>query len=127
MVFEPDDHTSLNHYAWTRDKLVIVTLADVVSRVQTVTPGSWAAEPVPGIPDNTNTVIVDTDDLGDEIFLDFSGFTTPSRLLHGAVEGPLDQIKSRAVVLRRRRSRRHTAFRHVGGRHRDPVLRGRSP
>ena len=94
VVFEPDDHTSLNHYAWTRDKLVIVTLADVVSRVQTVTPGSWAIEPVPGIPDNTNAVIVDTDDLGDEIFLDFSGFTTPSRLLHGAVEGPLELIKS---------------------------------
>ena len=94
VVFEPDDHTSLHHYAWTRDKLVIVTLADVASRVQTVTPGSWTAEPVPGIPDNTNTVIVDTDELGDEIFLDFSGFDTPSRLLHGPVEGPLEQIKS---------------------------------
>ena len=39
VVFEPDDHISLNHYAWTKDKLVIVTLADVASRVQTVTPG----------------------------------------------------------------------------------------
>ena len=94
VVFEPDEHTSLNHYAWTKDKLVIVTLADVVSRVQTVTPGSWATEPVPGIPDNTNAVIVDTDDLGDELFLDLSGFTTPSRLLHGPIEGPLELIKS---------------------------------
>ncbi len=94
VVFEPDDHTSLNHYAWTKDKLVIVTLADVASRVQTVTPGTWVTEQVPGIPENTNAVIVDTDDLGDEILLDFSGFTTPSRLLHGPVEGPLEQIKS---------------------------------
>ncbi|OBK70744.1 prolyl oligopeptidase family protein [Mycobacterium sp. 1274761.0] len=94
VVFEPDEHTSLNHYAWTRDKLVIVTLSDVVSRVHTVTPGTWAIESVPGIPDNTNAVIVDTDDLADEIFLDFSGFTTPSRLLHGPVEGPLEQIKA---------------------------------
>jgi prolyl oligopeptidase len=94
VVFEPDDHTSLNHYAWTKDKLVIVTLVDVVSRVQTVTPGSWAGKPVPGIPDNTNAVVVDTDDLGDEIFVDFSGFTTPSRLLHGPVEGPLELVKS---------------------------------
>ncbi len=94
VVFEPDDHTSLNHYAWTKDKLVIVTLADVVSRVQTVTPSSWVTEPVPGIPDNTNAVLVDTDDQGDEIFLDFSGFTTPSRLLHGPVDGPLELIKS---------------------------------
>ncbi len=97
VVFEPDDHTSLHQHAWTRDKLVIVTLADVASRVQTVTPGTWATEPVPGIPDNTNAVIVDTDDLGDEIFLDFSGFTTPSRLVHGPLkdsEGPLELIKS---------------------------------
>ena len=49
---------------------------------------------MPGIPPNTNTVIVDTDDLGDEIFLDSSGFSTPSQLLHGPVEGPLEQIKS---------------------------------
>jgi prolyl oligopeptidase len=94
VVFEPDEHTSLNQYAWTKDKLVIVTLADVVSRVQTVTPGSWETEPVPGIPDNTNAVIVDTDDLGDELFLDLSGFTTPSRLLHGPIEGPLELVKS---------------------------------
>lgn len=94
VVFEPDDHTSLNHYAWTKDKLVIVTLADVVSRVHTVTPGLWVNEPVPGIPDNVNAVIVDTDNDGDEIFLDFSGFTTASRLLHGPVEGPLELIKS---------------------------------
>ena len=49
---------------------------------------------MPGIPDNTNAVIVDTDELGDEIFLDYSGFNAPSRLLHGPVEGPLEQIKS---------------------------------
>ena len=97
VVFEPDEHTSLNHYAWTKDKLVVVTLHDVTSRVHTVTPGSWVTEPVPGIPDNTNAAIVDTDDLGDEIFLDCSGFTTPSRLLHGPVEGPLEQIKSAPV------------------------------
>ncbi len=97
VVFEPDAHTSLNHYAWTKDKLVIVTLADVASRVETVTPGTWVREPVPGIPDNANAVIVDTDDLGDEVFLDFSGFTTPSRLLYGPVEGPLEEIKSAPV------------------------------
>ena len=63
VVFEPDEHTCLEHYAWTRDQLVLVTLVDVASRVEIVTPGSWQAEPVPGIPDNTNTVIVDVDEL----------------------------------------------------------------
>jgi prolyl oligopeptidase len=94
VVFTPDAHTSLNHYAWTRDRLVVVTLADVASRVDVVTPGSWRAEPVRDVPPATNTVIVAADDTGDEIFLDSSGFDTPSRLLHGAAGGPLTQIKT---------------------------------
>jgi prolyl oligopeptidase len=94
VVFEPDAHTSLLQYAWTRDRLVVVTLADVASRVEIVTPGTWQRRPVTDVPANTNTVIAAADDTGDEIFLDSSGFTAPSRLLHGAVEGPLEQIKS---------------------------------
>ncbi len=94
VVFEPDQHTSLLQYAWTRDRLVVVTLADVASRVEIVTPGDWQRRPVSDVPANTNTVIAAADDTGDEIFLDSSGFVTPSRLLHGAVEGPLEQIKS---------------------------------
>jgi prolyl oligopeptidase len=108
VVFEPDEHTSLHHYAWTQDKLIVVTLADVASRVEIVTPGDWTAQPSPasgwvpaggrypqpGIPENTNTVIVAADDFGDEIFLDSSGFDAPSRLLHGPAGGPLEEIKS---------------------------------
>ncbi|ORV09990.1 prolyl oligopeptidase family serine peptidase [Mycobacterium celatum] len=94
VVFEPDEHTALNHYTWTRDRLVVVTLADVASRVEIVEPGSWERQPVDDVPAHTNTVIVAADDLGDEIFLDSSGFDTPSRLLHGAAGGPLQQIKS---------------------------------
>jgi prolyl oligopeptidase len=94
VVFEPDEHTSLHQYAWTRDRLVVVTLADVASRVEIVTPGSWQRRPVTDVPDNTNTIIVAADDTGDEIFLDSSGFDTPSRLLHGAADGPLHEIKS---------------------------------
>lgn len=93
VVFEPDEHTSLNHYAWTRDKLIVVTLADVASRVEVFTPGSWQHSPVPGVPDNTNTVIATVDHLGDEIFLDSSGFDTPSRLLYGAAGGEVVEIK----------------------------------
>ena len=93
VVFEPDEHTSLNHYAWTRDKLIVVTLADVASRVEVFTPGSWQHSPVPGVPDNTNTVVVTVDHLGDEIFLDSSGFDTPSRLLYGTAGGEVVEIK----------------------------------
>lgn len=117
VVFRPDPHTALGQYAWTRDRLLIVSLADVASRVEIVTPGplhgdpprldspslrsspgSWRREPVPGIPPTTNTVIVTADDKGDEFYLDTSGFDTPSQLMRGT--GPvtstvkLEQIKS---------------------------------
>jgi prolyl oligopeptidase len=88
-VFEPDEHTCLHQYAWTRDRLLVVTLADVASRVEIVTPGSWQREPLQGIPAATNTVIVAADDTGDEFFLDSSGFDSPSRLLRGTDAGPL--------------------------------------
>ncbi len=94
VVFEPDEHSSLNQYAWTRDRLVMVTLVDVASRVDIVTPGSWERHPVTDVSPNTNTVIAGADDTGDEIFLDSSGFDTPSRLLHGSVGEPLHPIKS---------------------------------
>lgn len=106
VVFEPDEHTALNHYAWTRDRLLMVTLADVASRVEIVTPPPrddpqrpaspppWRREPLAGIPEATNTVVVTADDDGDEFFLDSSGFVTPSRLLRGTGDGALEQVKS---------------------------------
>lgn len=96
-LFAPDEHTALNHYAWTRDRLLMVTLADVASRVEIVTPvarGDWRREPVAGLPEATNTVVVAADDTGDEFFLDSSGFVTPSRLMRGTGAGPLEQVKS---------------------------------
>ena len=96
VVFTPDERTCLHQYAWTRDRLVMVTLADVASRVEIVTPGTWSREPILGggaTDAFSNTVIVGTDDLGDEIFLDSSGFLTPSRLLHGSAGGELTEIK----------------------------------
>ncbi|WP_082281922.1 prolyl oligopeptidase family serine peptidase [Mycobacterium colombiense] len=94
VVFEPDEHTALNHYAWTKGRLLIVSLADVASRVEIVTPGDWRREPVAGIPAATNTVVVSADDTGDEFFLDSSGFDSPSRLMRGTDDGKLEQIKS---------------------------------
>ncbi len=93
VVFEPDAHTCLHQYSWTRDRLVMVTLADVASRVEIVTPGSWTRTPMAGIEPSTNTVVVAIDDTGDEIFLDSSGFLTPSTLLHGTVGGTVSPIK----------------------------------
>ncbi|WP_409428147.1 prolyl oligopeptidase family serine peptidase [Mycobacterium sp. SMC-11] len=94
VIFEPDAHTALHHYAWTRDRLILVTLHDVASRVEVVRPGDWQRQPIAEVPANTNTVIAAADDTGDEIFLDSSGFDRPSRLLHGPVDGTLTEIKS---------------------------------
>jgi prolyl oligopeptidase len=94
VVFEPDAHTSLDTYTWTRDRLVLGTLVDVATHVEVVTPGSWHREPVAGLPANATTVIVDADELGDEIFLDSSGFDSPSRLLWAHVGSELTEIKS---------------------------------
>ena len=62
--------------------------------MEIATPGTWQREPVPGIPPNTNTVIVDVDEYGDEIFVDSSGFDTPSRLLWGHAGDEVAEIKS---------------------------------
>ena len=94
IVFEPDEHTCMHQYAWTRDRLLLVTLADVASRVEIVTPGTWQREPISGIPAATNTAIVAADDTGDEFFLDSSGFDAPSQLLRGTGPERLDRIKS---------------------------------
>ncbi|HEY0224972.1 MAG TPA: prolyl oligopeptidase family serine peptidase [Mycobacterium sp.] len=94
VAFKPDKHTCLHQSAWTRDRLLLVTLADVASRVEVVTPGTWQREAVSGIPAATNTVVVAADHTGDEFFLDSSGFDQPSRLLRGTDAEHLEQIKS---------------------------------
>ncbi|MDP9167577.1 MAG: prolyl oligopeptidase family serine peptidase, partial [Actinomycetota bacterium] len=94
VVFTPDAHTSLDTFAWTRDRLILSTLVDVATKVELVTPGSWRREPITGIPANATTVIVDVDENGDEMFLDSSGFESPSRLLWGHAGGEVTEIKS---------------------------------
>ncbi len=94
VVFIPDAHTSLDTFAWTRDRLILSTLVDVATRVELVTPGSWRREPIVGIPANATTVIVDVDEYGDEMFLDSSGFESPSRLLWGHAGREVTEIKS---------------------------------
>ncbi|MGO4441911.1 prolyl oligopeptidase family protein [Mycobacterium sp. 2YAF39] len=94
VVFEPDEHSSLENYAWTREHLVLTTLVDVSSHVELVTPATWERSAITGIPPNTNTVLVDVDEYGDEMFLDSSGFDTPSQLLWGRAGTEMTCVKS---------------------------------
>ena len=98
VVFAPDARTSLGHFAWTRSRLVLVTRVDVVSRVQVITPGTWQSEPVPGVPENTDTAIQAVDEYSDEIFLYSDSFETPPRLLHGAAGERVDVVKAAPAV-----------------------------
>lgn len=94
VVYEPDSHSCLANFSWTKDRLVLATLRDVATHIEIVTPGTWQREDAPGIPAAAATAIIDTDEFGDEVFYDSSGFTTPSRLLYGTAGGPLEEIKS---------------------------------
>jgi prolyl oligopeptidase len=94
VVYEPDSHSCLANFSWTKDRLVLATLRDVATHIEIVTPGTWQREDAPGIPAAAATAIIDTDEFGDEVFYDSSGFTTASRLLYGTAGGPLEEIKS---------------------------------
>ena len=59
-----------------------------------MTPGTWEAKPIPGVPDNTDTGIAAIDRFSNEIFLGSSGFDKPPRLLHGQAGGSVHEIKS---------------------------------
>ncbi|HEY3143841.1 MAG TPA: prolyl oligopeptidase family serine peptidase [Acidimicrobiales bacterium] len=91
VVFEPDEHTSLNGFTWTRHHLILSTLVDVKTRLEVLTPGpdGWERAPLPGIPEVGEATVVDTDpDVSDEYFLDSQSFTEPSTLRRGVIGGP---------------------------------------
>lgn len=88
VLFEPDEHTSLDDYAWTRDHLILATLTDVKSRLTVLTPGEgpWRREPLAGAPDMGSAEIIGTDpDHSDEYLLNVSGYTQPSTLYRGVI------------------------------------------
>jgi prolyl oligopeptidase len=94
VVFEPGGEDFFAAGVFTGGRFLSIKLRDVATVVEVVTPGTWAFESLPGLPDNTTTVVAGVDPLGDEIFLHTSGFHTPSRLLHGPSAGPVSEIKS---------------------------------
>lgn len=99
MLFEPDPHTALSGYAWTRCHLIIETLADVKSRLAVLTPGEdgWPAEPLADVPDMVAADIIGTDpdhpEHGDEYFLNVSGFTQPATLRRGEIGADAETLK----------------------------------
>ncbi|PRX46448.1 prolyl oligopeptidase [Prauserella shujinwangii] len=96
VLFEPDPHTSLDYYAWTRNHLLLGTLSDVKTRLRVLTPApeGWRSAPLPGVPEVGSVDLVGTDpDHGDEYLLDVSGFTEPSALVRGEVGAEPETLK----------------------------------
>ncbi|WP_249714212.1 prolyl oligopeptidase family serine peptidase [Rhizomonospora bruguierae] len=96
ILFRPDARTALDSYAWTRNHLILATLADVRSRLEVLTPaeGQWRREPLPGVPEDDYSRVMDTDpDLGDDYLIASDGFLRPATLRLGQVGGAVETLK----------------------------------
>ena len=95
VLFTPDAHTSLETYAITATRLILVTLHDVATRLQSMEFGTWTPAELPGVPDFATVGVLDTDaDHGDEIWLSSSSFTQAPTLLYGDAVSGVTPIKS---------------------------------
>ncbi|OEJ30604.1 prolyl oligopeptidase family serine peptidase [Streptomyces subrutilus] len=99
VLFTPDEHTALAGWSWTRNHLILTTRADVSSRMEILTPGpgpdGWRRAPLAGVPPLSTASVTCTDpDVGDEYFLNVSGYLQPSTLYRGtAGEGGGESVK----------------------------------
>jgi prolyl oligopeptidase len=94
VVFEPDEHTSLEYYAWTLNHLLLATLSDVKTEFRVLTPGTWTSEPLQVGATPGAAEILDTDpDVSDEYFLNTSGYTEPATLTYGHIGGGTEVLK----------------------------------
>ncbi|MFJ3841898.1 prolyl oligopeptidase family serine peptidase [Streptomyces sp. NPDC090054] len=91
VLFTPDERTALADFSWTRNHLILSIRADVSSRMELLTPGpdGWRRGPLAGVPPLSTASVVCTDpDVGDEYFLNVSGYLQPSTLHRGTAGAP---------------------------------------
>ena len=80
-LFLPDDRTSLQSVAWTRDHLVFTLLRDVATQLEVRDIGTWAEAPAPALPDSVTVTMVRTSPtLGNEMWLGGSSTLAPATL-----------------------------------------------
>ncbi|HEX5594585.1 MAG TPA: prolyl oligopeptidase family serine peptidase, partial [Micromonosporaceae bacterium] len=97
VLFEPDDHTALHAWNWTRNHLILTLLHDVKTRLEVFTPddGGWRRAPLPDVPELDHSEIVDTDpDHSDAYLLSSEGFLQPQTLRRGEVGGAVETLKT---------------------------------
>ncbi|MFE6860698.1 prolyl oligopeptidase family protein [Nocardia sp. NPDC057668] len=97
VLFAPDAHTALHGYGWTENHLLLITLQDVQTKLQVLTPGpgGWTREPLADAPPMATTSVMNLDPLegGDEFMLSTSGFTSPTTLMSSSVGGRTEVLK----------------------------------
>ena len=95
VLFEPDEHTSLQDYAFTHSRLVLTTLHDVATRLQTFEIDTWEPAEFAGVPELATVGVLDVDpEHSDEIWLSSSSFTQAPSLLYGDATTSVAPIKS---------------------------------
>lgn len=94
LVFEPGGGDFFAMGTFSGEVFLSIKLRDVATVVEVLTPGTWQAESLPGVPDNATIGLEGIDRFGDEIFLSASSFATPTQLLHGRSTGPVREIRS---------------------------------
>ena len=95
VLFAPDEHTSLQDYAFTKSRLILTTLHDVATRIEVLTLDDWTPAPITGLPEFSTVGVIGTDpDETDEIWLTASAFTQPPSLLFGEATSGVSVLKS---------------------------------
>lgn len=86
VLFEPDGHTSLVDFTFTKNYLIITTLHHVHTSITVLTVGDWSPVEIAGLPGLATISVLDTDpDHSDEVFWSATSFTEPPSLLHGTI------------------------------------------
>ena len=96
VIFEPDERSSLEEVATTRNALLLLKLTNVVSELfrYTLQDGRWISEKV-AAPDLGSISLAATDHLSDHYFFTFTNYLTPTSLYYVPANGKkIDKVKS---------------------------------
>jgi prolyl oligopeptidase len=97
VLFEPDERSSLQSWAWTRHHLVLNTLVDVRSRLTVLTPtdDGWRTGEMPGLPEIGTIGVAGVDPLeSDTVWLTVTDFLTPTTLAVAEVGQQPEPLKA---------------------------------
>lgn len=96
VLFAPDDSTSLQDWATTKDHVVMNVLDDVRNRIKVLTPGTsgWKHSSVEGLPDSAQVSAWPVDNIeNNQLWFEVQGYLTPSSLWLGEVNAKPKLLK----------------------------------